>query len=231
MSRSERLLQLMQILRRHRYPISGDKLAEELGISLRTLYRDIASLQSQGAKIEGEAGLGYVLRPGSELPPLMFSAEEIEAILLGSRWVAERADARLGAAARDALAKISAVLPAALRHELEHSTLVVGPAEHPVSANEQLDELRRAIRSEHRVRMRYQDLNGKTSERIIWPFALAFFERARVVAAWCELRQSFRHFRTDRITALEILPDRYPRRRQEMHKAWRAENNIPAKKD
>ena len=96
MSRAERLLQLMQTLRRHRQPVTGKALAEELGISLRTLYRDIASLQAQGASIEGEAGLGYVLTPGFTLPPLMFSEEEIEALVLGSRWVAERTDLSLG---------------------------------------------------------------------------------------------------------------------------------------
>ena len=109
MSRAERLLALIQCLRRHRQPVSGQTLATELGISLRTLYRDIASLQAQGASIDGEPGVGYVLRPGFMLPPLMFSEEELEALLLGSRWVAERADARLGAAARNAMARIGAV--------------------------------------------------------------------------------------------------------------------------
>src|SRR6516225_364885 len=105
MSRAERLLDLIQILRRHRRPVAGKLLAEELGISLRTLYRDIASLQAQGAGIEGEAGIGYVLKPGFMLPPLMFSEEEIEALVLGSRWVAERGDQRLAAAAKNALAR------------------------------------------------------------------------------------------------------------------------------
>jgi biotin operon repressor len=128
MSRAARLLQLMQVLRRHRYPVSGASLASELGISLRTLYRDIVSLQAQGARIDGEAGVGYVLRPGFMLPPLMFSQEEIEALVLGSRWVADRADSRLGDAARNAIAKISAVLPDDLRLELDTSALLVGPA-------------------------------------------------------------------------------------------------------
>src|SRR6266700_1831884 len=121
MSRAERLLDLIQILRRHRQPVSGQALADELDISLRTLYRDIASLLGQGAGIEGEAGVGYILTP------LMFSEEEIEALVLGSRWVAKRGDARLGAAAQNALAKIAAVLPADLRDQLEASALLVGP--------------------------------------------------------------------------------------------------------
>src|SRR5215472_5836791 len=119
MSRAERLLDLMQALRLRRRPVAGQALAAELGVSLRTLYRDIAALQAQGAWIEGEAGLGYVLRPGFMLPPLMFSEDEIAALVLGSRWVAERGDAELALAARHALAKIAAVLPADLRPELD----------------------------------------------------------------------------------------------------------------
>jgi predicted DNA-binding transcriptional regulator YafY len=110
MSRSQRLLDLMQVLRRHRRPVIGAVLAEKVGVSLRTLYRDIESLKGLGAYIDGEAGVGYVLRPGFMLPPLMFTEEEIEALVLGSRWVSERADTPLGDAARNALAKIAAVL-------------------------------------------------------------------------------------------------------------------------
>lgn len=227
MSRAERLLELLQLLRRHRYPVTGKALADALGISPRSLYRDIATLKTQGADIEGEAGMGYVLRPGFTLPPLMFSAEEIEAIVLGSRWVAERADDQLGAAARNALAKISAVLPNDLRHELESSAMLVGPGL-PVTAGEiELDTLRRAIRMEHKLEIDYIDSHDQPTRRTIWPFALAFFERVRIVVAWCELRQSFRHFRTDRITSLTVTETRYPRRRQLLFKEWRELEGIP----
>ena len=128
MSRSERLLNLIETLRRHRLPVSGRTLAEETGVSIRTLYRDIASLQAQGATIEGEPGVGYVLRPGFMLPPLMFSEDELEALVLGQRWVAKRADKRLGDAAENALAKISAVLPADLRDKVDANGLLVGPS-------------------------------------------------------------------------------------------------------
>ena len=119
MSRSERLLALLQALRRRRRPVSGRILADELGVSLRTLYRDIVSLQGQGAEIEGEAGLGYVLKPGFWLPPLMLSGEEIEALVLGARWVGARTDEKLALAAREAIAKITAVLPPGLRDDVE----------------------------------------------------------------------------------------------------------------
>src|SRR5882724_11355558 len=127
MSRAQRLLDLIQALRGYRRPVSGATLAEALGISLRTVYRDIETLKAQGAHIDGEPGVGYVLRPGFMLPPLMFSEEEIEAIVLGSRWVSERADTPLGAAARNAIAKIAAVLPEDLRDSLEASNLLIGP--------------------------------------------------------------------------------------------------------
>src|SRR5437667_11671613 len=121
MSRAQRLLDLIQLLRQHRWPVSGAVLAEALGVSLRTLYRDIETLRGQGAHIDGEAGIGYVLRPGFMLPPLMFSEEEIEALVLGGRWVAAQPDEPLGKAARNALAKIAAVLPDALQRSLETS--------------------------------------------------------------------------------------------------------------
>jgi predicted DNA-binding transcriptional regulator YafY len=226
-ARTERLFELMQILRRHRYPVSGAILAAELGISLRTLYRDIVTLQNQGAQIDGEPGLGYVLRPGFMLPPLMFSEEELEALVLGSRWVAKRTDSQLSAAAKNALAKIAAVLPADLRHQLDASGLLVGPAPAPSVGDEELATIRKVIRSEQKLLISYMDNNQKQTERTIWPFALGFFEQVRIVVAWCELRQEFRHFRTDRIIRLTRLEIRYPTRRQALLKRWRDIQGIP----
>lgn len=229
MSRSERLLGLLQTLRRHRRPVSGKALAEELGVSIRTLYRDIASLQAQGAQIEGEPGVGYLLRPGFMLPPLMFSEDEIEALVLGSRWVADRADNPLGSAARNALAKIAAVLPADLRDGIDAASLLVGPGE-PIIADVVVDlaAIRKAIRSERKLTISYRDGGGADSQRIIWPFALGFFDRVRVIVAWCELRQDFRHFRTDRISSLAVMDIRYSRRRQTLLKEWREAEGIPS---
>lgn len=225
-ARSERLLALLQTLRRYRQPVSGAKLAAETGVSLRTLYRDIASLQAQGAFIEGEAGLGYVLRPGFMLPPMMFSQEEIEALVLGSRWVAKTADPRLAAGAVDALAKIAAVLPADLRQELDSSTLLVAS---PRRGEDRADLglIRRAIRAEHILDLAYEDEKGALTHRKIWPFALGFFDSVRVMITWCELRQDFRHFRTDRIASAVSTEKRYPRRRQVLLKEWREKEGIP----
>ena len=226
MSRAERLLQLMQALRRRRHPVSGADLARELNISLRTLYRDIAALQTRGARIDGERGVGYVLRPGFMLPPLMFSDEEIEALVLGSRWVADRADGALGAAARNAMAKIGAVLPPELRRDLETSGLLVGPGPVVNDRDTDLATIRASIRSERKLEIRYRDEQGSETSRVVWPFALGFFDQVRMLAAWCELRKGFRHFRADRIEALAIVDERYPRRRQALLKEWRELEGI-----
>ncbi len=221
MTRSERLLVLLQCLRRRRRPVSGQTLAEETGVSLRTLYRDIAALQAQGANIEGEAGLGYVMKPGFMLPPLMFSLDEIEALALGARWVSERGDGRLADAAKNALARIAAVLPPALREELDGSSLLVGPGQPVAEGAVDLAVIREAIRGERKLDIAYGDRAGAPTRRVIWPFALGFFEEARVVAAWCELRRDFRHFRADRIVEMTPTGERYPRRRQALLKQWR----------
>ncbi|WP_234188646.1 YafY family protein [Shinella sp. NM-101] len=221
MARSERLLALLQLLRRHRHPVSGATLAGELGVSIRTLYRDIASLQAQGADIEGEPGVGYVLRPGFMLPPLMFSQGELEALVLGFRWVQKFADAPVTKAATDALAKISAVLPAELAAELENTALLVGPRRIVDGEIVDLAVIRAAIRRERKLRLSYCDAAGVRSERVVWPVALGYFEETRMLVAWCEWRQGYRHFRTERMAAIALLEERFPRRRAAMLKEWR----------
>jgi predicted DNA-binding transcriptional regulator YafY len=225
MARSERLLTLLQTLRRYRRPVSGAVLAGETGVSLRTLYRDIASLQSQGAMIEGEPGIGYVLKPGFMLPPMMFSQDEIEALVLGSRWVARAADERLAAAGADALAKIAAVLPDDMRETVEQATLVVA-TRRALEDKADLSLMRKAIRSERVVQLTYGDVNGAISTRRIWPFALGYFDEVRMVMGWCELRQDFRHFRADRIVDFAVLETRYPRRRVALANEWHKQQGI-----
>lgn len=160
------------------------------------------------------------------LPPLMFSEEQIEAIVLGSRWVADRADAALSTAARDALAKIGAVLPSDLKAGLDTSGLLIGPGVPVATDSVELPLIRAAIRNEHKLRISYLDRNGASSKRVVWPFALGFFDHVRIVVAWCELREGFRHFRTDRIGEVQTLDKRYPRHRQALLKEWRASEGI-----
>lgn len=230
MSRAERLLVLLESLRRRKYAVSGRALARELSVSLRTVYRDIAALQAQGAPIEGEAGVGFVLRPGYFLPPLMFTPEEIEAVVLGVRWVVDRGDERLAKAARDALSKVKSVLPLALRDKLESGTLLVPTQPRVVVKGELAAFMRRAINEERVVEMRYRDLAGNVTERSIWPFALAYFDQALIVIAWCELRQDFRHFRADRVETWGITQKKYPRNRLALLREWQTIEGIPLHK-
>ncbi|ACS87653.1 helix-turn-helix transcriptional regulator [Musicola paradisiaca] len=226
MSRTQRLLTLVQLLRNHRFAVPGPQLAEQLGVSLRTLYRDIATLQEQGATIVGEAGLGYVLLPGFTLPPLMFSEEEIEALVLGSRWVARQADPRLQEGARSALMKIAAILPDTLRETLDATALLVATPRENTTDTVDIPLLRRAIRRGRKVTVRYRDRQGQESERCIWPFVLGYFEQVRLVGAWCETRQAFRHFRTDSILALRVEEQTYPVSRRRLLKQWSEQEGI-----
>ncbi|CAN7341347.1 helix-turn-helix transcriptional regulator [Pararhizobium sp. LjRoot238] len=226
MSRSARLLDLIQLLRTYRRPVSGAALAQRLGISIRTLYRDIATLQAQGADIQGAPGFGYVLRPGFLMPPMMLSEEEIEALVLGARWVAARTDDELKDAARNALAKIAAVLPADLRHELETNSLLVSPARRPNVGTTDLPAIREAIRQGLKLDIGYADINGRSTSRRIWPFALGYFEETRVLAAWCELREDFRHFRAERIASMTVTDIRVPQTRQHLLAEWRRVHNV-----
>jgi len=225
-SRSERLLTLIQALRRHRRPVTAHQLAAELSVSVRTIYRDIETLVSQGASIAGEAGVGFVMRPGFTLPPLMFRDEEIEALVLGSRWVAQLPDAPLARAAADAITKITAVLPERLRHRVEDAGLFAVPRTAEALDRIDTSAVRAAIREERKLRIGYVGGNEEQTVRVIWPVALAFFERVRVVVAWCELRQAFRHFRTDRITSAEPTGEPLPRRRPDLLAEWRETERV-----
>ncbi len=226
MSRAARLLQLLEALRGHRHPVSTTTLAAELHVSPRTLYRDVATLREQGAQIDGAAGMGYVLQPGFTLPPLMFGEDEIEALVLGVRWVALQADPTLAQAARQALERIRATLPGPLRLAVDTSGLLVPPGR-PVAPEPWLPTLRRAIRTEQSVHIAYRDVHETVSQRTVWPFAMAFFQESRMLAAWCELRQDFRHFRADRVVALTETGLRYPARRHTLMRRWRDQMGYP----
>jgi predicted DNA-binding transcriptional regulator YafY len=221
MSRAARLLQLLEQLRAHRLPVPGLALAAQADVSLRTLYRDIATLREQGAQIDGDPGVGYVLRPGFTLPPLMFSEDELEALVLGARWVASQsADPELARAAQGVMNRIGATLPTSLRTTLETSGLFVPSRPNPPPAAPWLPALRQAVRAEHAVWLDYLDESGQATRRRVWPFAVAFFDHARLMAAWCELRQDFRHFRADRVQNLLDTGERYPERRHLLIRRW-----------
>ena len=217
MTRAARLLDLVELLRRHRRAVAGETLAAELGISLRTLYRDIAVLQGQGVPVEGAAGLGYVLRPGLTLPPLMFDEDEIDALVLGLRLVTRRLPGTLGPGAAGALAKIEAVLPAS--RSAEAVQLFAGGATAEEFAC--LGTIREAIRAENALAIRYTDKAGAGSQRVVWPIIVGFFDQAEVLAAWCEMRGDFRHFRLDRIAEAVPAGRRMGRRHRVLLADWR----------
>jgi predicted DNA-binding transcriptional regulator YafY len=221
MDKTERLFSVMDALRRHRRPVTASALAEEQGVSVRTLYRDIQTLIGLGAPIDGEAGVGYMLRPGFFLPPLMFSPEELEALVLGARWVEQRPDEGLAGAAKNALGKIATASPDDLRDRINNTGLWPVKTWWDESGGKPLlGVLREAIRDERVVRIGYADEGGRTTERAIWPIAIAFYENKEVVAGWCTMREDFRNFRTDRIVAAEIIDGRFGRRRAVLSREW-----------
>jgi predicted DNA-binding transcriptional regulator YafY len=227
MTRTGRLFQLMDALRGSRRPVTAASLAERLGVSERTIYRDIQSLAQLGAPVEGSAGVGYLLRSGFFLPPLMFDADELEALVLGARWVRHQGDAGLSAAASRALAKIATATPRDLRDHMAETSLWVPAGPAPASPDPFVQPAREAIRRQCKLHIAYRDEQGTSSERLVWPFALAFFQERRVMAAWCELRDAIRHFRVDRIVHAELGGERYPTPRHALLKQWRAMYDIP----
>lgn len=221
MDKTERLFAVMDALRRHRHPVTAASLAEEQGVSVRTLYRDVQTLIGLGAPIDGEAGVGYMLKPGFFLPPLMFTNEELEALVLGARWVEAQPDDGLGAAAKNALAKIATASPEDLRDRINDTGLwpmAVWGDQKPMPV---LGQIRQAMRTEKALEIAYQDENGSPSERAIWPVQLAYYQGKQIIAAWCCLRQAFRNFRTDRIVSLTITDTRYGKRRAILEREWR----------
>lgn len=208
MRRADRLFQIVQILRRRRLT-TARHLAETLGISERTVYRDVRDLVASGVPVEGEAGVGYRLR-GFDLPPLMFSRDEVEALVLGARIVQSWTDPGLALAASEALAKIEAALPRDRSH-LVRSTPLFAPDDHwQEKLSIDFTLLREAVRDSRRLRFRYIDSQGAASERVVRPLGLSFYGPVWILAAWCELRQDFRAFRLDRIRDLEVLPGTFP---------------------
>jgi predicted DNA-binding transcriptional regulator YafY len=217
MRRADRLFEIIQHMRR-KPTVRARELSESLEVSERTIYRDVRDLISSGVPIEGEAGVGYVLKAGFDLPPLMFKEQEIEALVLGARIVESWADNELAEAATDAIAKIEAVIPERLRGYMANTALLA-PGVHfmePIAFD--LADLRRAVRNQRKVRFRYTDVIGQGSERTVRPLSLAYFGPVWVLAAWCELRLDFRTFRLDRMVDFAVSEERF---RQEAGKSLR----------
>ena len=212
MRRADRLFEIIQHLRRRKLARAAD-LAESLEVSERTIYRDIRDLMASGVPIEGEAGVGYVLRDGFDLPPLLFKEEEIEALVLGARIVPTWADCELAEAASNVIAKVEAVIPERLRTYMA-DTALLAPSDHfvePIAFD--IAELRHSIRNRNKVSFGYRDAIGDISERTVRPLSLAFFGPSWCLAAWCELRDDFRTFRLDRMSDFAILDEHFKQER------------------
>jgi predicted DNA-binding transcriptional regulator YafY len=221
MRRADRLFQLIQILRRSSQPVTGGRLADELEVSTRTVYRDMADLIGQRVPIRGEPGLGYVLDRDFDMPPLMLTPDEIEAAVLGAQWVAGRGDAVLAGAARDLIAKITTAVPERLRPFIAEPTIGAPPGRPGPPDGLDLAQTRLWIRTGRKIRIRYQDEQTQASQRVVWPVIIGYAETVRLLAAWCELRQDFRHFRTDRIVDAEFLEEAHASRPGDLRRRWR----------
>ncbi len=220
MSRSHRLMQLMQLFRTLPPPVRAQTLADETGVSLRSVYRDIEALRSMGAVIDGAAGYGYTLIDDPALPPMSFSPDEIEALVLGLREVLAVADPVLAGAAHNALSKLRASLPASKRHQLEHASLHAKRFHHRPEISIDVAALRQSIREERAVRIDYADHTGAKSTRDIYPLGIVFFESTLVLASWCLLRQDFRSFRLDRIRFLKETGENFRPKRVPLLRAF-----------
>ncbi|HEX7035131.1 MAG TPA: YafY family protein [Pseudomonadales bacterium] len=206
---ADRLFQIVLHLGRGRV-VTARYLAEQLGVSDRTIYRDIQDLVRSGVPIDGEAGVGYRLRRGFQVPPLMFDEGELQALVFGVRVAQAYGDPEMAKAAERVLAKIDAVLPERLRGELDSKRLVVPRQTLPPGASEVLGDVREAINRRVRLFLDYSDANGQSTERIVWPLTLAYWGQTWTLGAWCELRQAFRSFRIDRIAGARPLMSRFP---------------------
>jgi predicted DNA-binding transcriptional regulator YafY len=222
MDKTERLFSVMDALRRHRRPVTAQQLADEQAVSVRTLYRDIQTLIGLGAPIEGEAGIGYMLRPGFFLPPLMFTPEELEALVLGARWVEGQPDDGLSAAAKNALGKIANASPEDLRDRLATTGLWAAQASWSRESEPLLGTARDAMRTEKTLHLSYADEAGNETERAVWPLTLAYYEDKHIIGAWCTLRQDFRNFRIDRVRHARLGDEPFGKRRVILLKEWEA---------
>src|SRR5215467_8945099 len=209
MRRADRLFDIIQALRTVSHPVTAAALAEQLEVTVRTIYRDIAALQGSHVPIEGSPGLGYVLRRGFDLLPLMFTTEEIDAIAVGIRLLRRLRDRKLQEAAENVLGKLSAVVPPTLQSRLVAAPVYVSDGSAPAVVGVDQSQLRSAIRETRKLAITYVDEEGRHTHRTIWPIAMAYYVDVSLVGVWCELRNDFRHFRVDRILASDVLDERF----------------------
>jgi predicted DNA-binding transcriptional regulator YafY len=222
MRKASRLFEIIQILRLSRRVVTAAEIAEQLEVTPRSIYRDIAALQAMRVPIEGERGLGYILRPGFDLPPLMFSVEETEAIVLGLALLERTADTGLKQAARRVNAKIAAAVPVPLRQVLQGNALQAWGSIAPAPEGIDLAMVRAAIRDERKLLIDYRDELANATERTVRPLALVYYSATAVIVAWCELRKAIRNFRADRVEDCQPLEDFFLGEGNALRELWTA---------
>ena len=222
MRRSDRLFDIIQRLRTASKPTTAAALAKELEVTPRTVYRDIATLQARRVPIEGAAGVGYVLRKGFDLPPLMFTIDEIEAIAVGARLVRRLKDPKLQEAANTVLAKVTVVVPERLRGHIADAPVYVSPGMTAEAEGADLAEVRAAIRDSRKLYIAYADEQGRRTNRVIWPIAMAYYVDVTLVGAWCELRADYRNFRVERIQSSKVLDEHFDQDGGRLFREWSA---------
>ncbi len=228
MRRADRLFDIIQALRGRKQPTTAAFLAQRLEVTTRTIYRDIATLQARRIPIEGEPGLGYFLRKGFDLPPLMFTIEEVEAITVGANLVQRIRDPKLQEAAQSVLNKLQHTVPSELRSYLASPRFYVSEGDTVRPDGIALVDVRNAIRGCRKISITYVDEQQRQSCRTIWPIATVYYVDVTLIAAWCELRQDYRHFRVDRIIQSELLSEQFSGDSSRMMTEWMAMRSAPS---
>ena len=226
MKRSERMFEIIQLLRSSKRSLTAQQIANELEVTKRTVYRDIVALQGMRVPIDGEAGVGYILRPGFDLPPLMFTTEEVEAIAVGLSLLGRTGDVGLQAAAASVVRKISDVLPDDNPYGLISQSVFTSNW-HSIPTSVVDPSLRReAIRKQQKLSIEYRDVHGQPSNRIILPLVMLYYVDSLVIAAWCELREDFRHFRVDRISQCNITGEHFDSNAMTLREKWKSKHQL-----
>lgn len=227
MKRADRLIQIIELMRRERRPVTAQYMAEELEVTPRTIYRDMVTLTASGVPIDGEAGVGYVMGDGYHMPPMMFTEDELEALMLGMRMVQERADKDLARAAKNLIGKISTSIPDDLSAVFLNTDLYAPQFVKIKDETVNVADIRQALRNQFKMKITYADVKGDVTTRIVWPILMAHFYDNRNLVAWCEKRAAFRSFRTERMQKLEVMDEKYKPYRKSLIKRWAIENQIP----
>jgi predicted DNA-binding transcriptional regulator YafY len=222
MRKASRLFEIIQILRVAKRPVTAAVIAERLEVTVRSIYRDIGALQAMRVPIDGERGIGYIIRPGFDLPPLMFTIEETEAVVLGLALIERTGDKELTAAAKKVKQKIAAAVPAPLRQLVSAGALHAWGPIAPEPANVDFTLLRRAIREEEKLELAYRDEQGKLTRRVIRPLALIYYLDAAMIVAWCELRKAIRNFRLDRTQDCTATGEHFRNEGDRLRDLWMA---------